>query len=87
MTYSALNRAKIPRKPFDKPVDITMRWNDGLDIDNHAYMGKLIVDSLRGWLLTDDKRRYVRSVTHSFHDRDYILVELAECELMRKGQS
>ena len=78
MVGSAMNRARIPRKPFEKPVSITMWWDDGLDIDNHAYMGKMIVDSLRGWLLTDDRRRYVKSVRHCFHDKGYILVEVTD---------
>ena len=32
---------KIPRKLFEKPVTMTFWWNDGMDIDNHAYMGKM----------------------------------------------
>lgn len=78
MTHAAMNRAHIPRKMFSKPVNITMHWNDGLDIDNHAYMGKMIVDSLTGWLIQNDNRRYVKSVSHEFHDADYILVEITE---------
>lgn len=75
---SAMNRAKIPHQPFDRPVTITMSWNDGLDIDNHAYMGKMIVDAMRGRLFKDDNRRYVREVRHRFHDEDCILVEVTD---------
>lgn len=78
MVKAAMARAEVPRKPFEKPVRVTMWWNDGLDIDNHAYMGKMIVDSMTGWLLQNDNRRYVKAVTHEFHDKDYILVEIAE---------
>lgn len=73
---NAMNASGVGRRLFDGPVDITMSWNDRLDIDNHAYMGKMIVDAMRGRLLRDDSRRYVRSVTHRFHDEDYILVEI-----------
>lgn len=80
ITWNAMNAARIGRNPFEGPVDITMSWNDGLDIDNHAYMGKMIVDAMRGRLLRDDSRRYVRSVTHRFHAEDYILVEVKEVQ-------
>ena len=78
LVQSAMNRAGVPRKLFEKPVSVTMYWNDGLDLDNHAYMGKMIVDAMRGRILQDDSRRYVRAVTHRFHDKDYILVEVTE---------
>lgn len=78
MVRASMHRAEIPRKFFDKPVDIVMKWNDGLDIDNHSYMGKMLVDSLTGWLIQNDSRRYVRSVKHEFHNEDYILVEVSE---------
>lgn len=78
MTWAAMHRAKVPKKLFDKSVAVTMHWNDGLDIDNHAYMGKMIVDSMTGWLFQNDNRQYVKSVKHEFHDKDYILVEVSE---------
>lgn len=78
MVKAAMARAEVPKKMFERPVRVTMWWNDGLDVDNHAYMGKMLVDSMTGWLLQNDNRRYVKAVTHEFHDKDYILVEIAE---------
>ncbi|MEG1564292.1 MAG: hypothetical protein RR365_11295 [Bacteroides sp.] len=75
---AAMLKAKIPKKPFCKPVKVTFYWNDGLDVDNHAYMGKMIVDGMKGWLLSDDTKRYFKQVTHAFHSENYILVEVAE---------
>lgn len=66
----------IAVKAFDGPVAITFRWNDQLDIDNHAMMGKFIVDALKGVLLADDDRRYFVRVTHEFYDGDAIEVEV-----------
>ena len=54
LTRSALNRQEVRRTPFEKPVVITILWNDRLDIDNHAVMGKMIVDALKGRLINDD---------------------------------
>lgn len=59
---------------YDKPVQITFFWNDRLDIDNHAVMGKMIVDALRGFLLQDDSRKYLKRVAHEFWDGDSIKI-------------
>lgn len=75
---AALMQQKIPRKLFDRPVKITFFWNDRLDIDNHAYLGKLIADALKGYLIQDDSRKYYSEVTHKFHDSDFIGVEVEE---------
>lgn len=56
LTRSALNRQEVRRTPFEKPVVITILWNDRLDIDNHAVMGKMIVDAIKGRLINDDNR-------------------------------
>lgn len=78
MTQAAMLRAKVPKKIFDKPVKITFWWNDNLDLDNSAYERKMIIDSLRGWLIQDDNKRYVRELRDRIHDEDYILVEISE---------
>lgn len=78
LTRSALNRQEVRRTPFEKPVVVTILWNDRLDIDNHAVMGKMIVDALKGRLINDDNRRWVKGVCHFFHDEDYILVKIGE---------
>lgn len=74
-----LRRQRIPAKMIERPVAITFRWDDRLDIDNHAVMGKFIVDALKGVLFPDDDRRYVRRVTHEFYSGDVIQVEVREC--------
>lgn len=78
LTQSAMNRQELRRTPFDKPVEISFGWNDRLDIDNHAVMGKMITDAMKGRLITEDSRRYVKGVYHYFHDEDYILVKIRE---------
>lgn len=74
----ALQRSRVIRKMFDKPFEITIYWNDVLDVDNHAYMGKMIVDGLRGRLIPDDRKKFFKKVAHAYHSEDYILVEVAE---------
>ena len=65
-------------KKFDKPVEIKFFWNDGLDIDKHAAMGKMIIDGLKGVLFTDDGKKYIKKVSHEYHDEDYIKIEIEE---------
>ena len=73
-----MDEQDVRRIPFKRPVIITFRWNDRLDIDNHAVMGKMIVDAMIGRVIEADSRRCVKGVCHYFHDEDYIGVEIRE---------
>lgn len=75
---AALREQDIRPRLFEKPVKITFCWDDRLDIDNHAIAGKMTVDALKGYLLREDSRKYVRAVEHRFWDRRCIGVEIEE---------
>ena len=74
LTVSAMNRSKVRKQPFEKPVVVTFFWNDRLDIDNHAVIGKMIVDAMKGRVIQDDNRRHLSGVCHFFHDENEIRV-------------
>lgn len=57
---------KVPKKPFENPVDIEFYWNSLLDLDNHGYMAKLIIDGLKGYLIYDDSKKYIQKITHAY---------------------
>lgn len=78
VTRSCMNNAGVRKRPFESPVIVTFYWNSRLDIDNHCVMGKMIVDGMKGRLIQDDSRRYLKGVEHYFHDEDFILVEVRE---------
>ena len=79
MVRACMDRQGVRKRPFEKPVEILLFWNDRLDVDNHSIMGKMIVDAMKGRLLQNDSKKWVRSVTHTFHDLgDYIWVEVKE---------
>ena len=78
LVLAELQKQKIKRTPLCNPVVITFYWNDRLDCSNHAAMGKMIEDALKGTLIHDDNRACVRGVEHYFHDEDYIRVVLRE---------
>ena len=75
---AALQEYGIPFGIFTRPVKITFYWDDRLDIDNHAIAAKCTVDALKGYLLQDDSRKYLRAVEHRFWDRGSIGVEITE---------
>ena len=78
VVIQSLKSQKIPCKLFGKPVRIVFNWCDRLDIDNHAYIGKMITDSLKGYLITDDTKKYYQELTHKFHEEEIIKVEVNE---------
>lgn len=67
-------------KPFDKPVVVTIWYNTRLDIDNHGYLAKLIIDGMKGILIQDDDRKNVKGIRQYFHssDKGKIFVEVEE---------
>lgn len=72
----SMKKAHI-RKQFVKgPVEVIFRWNDGLDVDNHAAMGKAFLDAMKGYILPDDNREWVRKVSHEFWENESIQVEV-----------
>jgi Holliday junction resolvase RusA-like endonuclease len=73
-------KRQLPKHIHDKPVMITISYNSGLDVDNHSGMSKMIIDSLKGYLIHDDTKKYVRCLVQKFHyaDKDKIIVEITE---------
>ena len=63
---------------IEGPVSITFLWDDGLDVDNHAAMGKAFVDAMKGYLIKDDDRRYFTEVHHGFWESGSIMVIVEE---------
>ena len=78
LTRYHMDEQNVRRVPFKRPVVVIFHWNDRLDIDNHAIMGKMIVDAMKGRIIEDDNRRWLKGVCHYFHDEDYIGVEIHE---------
>ena len=68
LVYYSLLQQKIKKWIFKKPVAITILYNSSLDIDNHGYLAKMIVDALKGYLIQDDNRKYIKKLTQQFWD-------------------
>lgn len=78
LVRSYMDEQGVRRVPFKRAVIITFHWNDRLDIDNHAIMGKMIVDAMKGRVIEDDSRRWLKGVCHYYHEEDYIKIEIKE---------
>lgn len=73
-------------KPFKKPVIITIWYDSRLDIDNHGYLAKLLIDGMKGVLIEDDNRKHVRGLCQFFHDDgDVIYFKVEESRGNRKS--
>lgn len=77
---AALRRQKVKRKPFSGPVELRFWWSDRLDLSNEAYAAKMIEDALKGWVLVDDSKKYVRAIHHGIHSGKGIMIEIEEME-------
>ena len=78
LVANILRQSGINKNILSKPVKIRFYWNDRLDLDNHCYMGKLIVDALKDYLIKDDSRKYLVFISHQWTDEDSIKVEIEE---------
>lgn len=85
LTAACMRKAGVRRAILDHPVEVWFFWNDGLDADNHAALGKMILDAMTGYVLPDDNRKWVKGVHHEFWDGREILVEVRLYELREAG--
>ena len=75
---AAMHKAGIKQEIIQGPVALTFYFDDGLDCSNHAMLVKAIEDAMKGYIIKDDSRKYVQSITMKFHDGDCIRVEVEE---------
>lgn len=72
----SMRRAGIKRQMLTGPSEVCFFWNDRLDVDNHAVLGKAFLDAMKGCILPDDNRKWVKRVSREFWDGKDILVEV-----------
>lgn len=73
-----MERQKVRKTPMPNAAVLSFYWNDRLDLSNHAAMAKMIEDAMKGRVIEDDTRRWVRGIEHYFHDEDFIRVVIRE---------
>ena len=69
---------RIPRKIFENPIRINFYWNSMLDLDNHGYLTKLIIDGLKGYLIHDDTKKHIQEIHHSYWLGKGVKIEISE---------
>jgi hypothetical protein len=78
LVYYSMMQQNVPPVLYKKPVSITIYWDTRLDLDNTAYMRKLVIDGLKGYLIKDDDKRYVRELIDRFHNEENTRIEVRE---------
>lgn len=78
LVWSQLKRQKVRKEILKRPVSITFSYNARLDCSNYAILNKMIEDALKGYLILDDSRKHVQSITTKFWDGEGIRVEIYE---------
>ena len=76
LTILGLRKSKVRKEVFNMPVNIIIKYNSRLDIDNHGWLSKMITDGMKGYLIKDDTKKYVKSLKQEFYDEEGILVEV-----------
>lgn len=66
MVLGALKKAGIKKRICKGPVTIQLSYNTKMDIDNHGYLSKLIIDGLKGYLIMDDTKKHVGCIIQDF---------------------
>lgn len=72
----AMKSQGIPKRFFEFPVTVDIAYNSRLDIDNHGYLAKLIIDGMKGYVIQDDSKKYVRKLTQEFWNHPGIQVRV-----------
>lgn len=80
----SMQAQNVSQEIFKNPVNIIFKWNSKLDLDNHGYIAKLIVDGLKGVLIYDDRKKYIKSITHNYWQGNGIKVEIEEIKENKK---
>lgn len=83
LALASMRKQQVPRQILPYPVEVRFYWHDGLDVDNHAAMGKAFLDAMKGYIIQNDSRKWVRKVSHEFWKGPGILVEVVEYEQPR----
>lgn len=71
---------RIPKNLFKNPLRIDFYWNSLLDLDNHGYLTKLIIDGLKGYLIRDDSKKYIIEIHHAYWLGKGVKIRIFESE-------
>ncbi len=81
LVWSELRRQKIPKKIFENSVIITINYNSNLDVDNHGYLTKMLIDGLKGYLIADDDKSHVVEIRQKIHSvKNIIAITIEEVQ-------
>lgn len=79
LTQWCMIMSLVKKELYKKPVVVTISYDSRLDIDNHGWLSKMIIDAMKDYILKDDTKKYVKELRQKFWNGDGILVEVEEC--------
>ncbi len=80
LVRNELINQRVPKKLFENPARIEFYWNSLLDLDNHGYVAKLIIDGLKGYLIRDDSKKYIIEIHHAYWLGKGVKIRIFESE-------
>ena len=80
LVQNEIRKQRIKEQIYKVPVKITFIWNGQLDLDNFAYVRKLVIDGLKGSIIKDDSKRYVSQLIEMFSDNENTKIIVEECK-------
>ena len=86
LTQLEMRSQGIKKRLLKNPVYIRFCFNTAMDVDNHGYLVKMIIDGMKGYLIQDDSKKYVKGYSVEFHSGKGILVEVSEFESENKAE-
>lgn len=82
---SLILKAQKIDKIIDEPIELELYFNSRLDCSNHGYLTKMIEDALKGTIIKDDTKKFVRGIYQSFWDGEGIKVIIKAAEISRSA--
>lgn len=74
-------KAQSIDKIVENPIELELYFNSRLDCSNHGYLTKMIEDALKGVIIKDDTKKYVKGIYQGFWDGDGIKVIIKDKSL------
>jgi len=80
LVYYSMMQQNVPPVLYKKPVIIQFSFKSNLDLDNHGYLIKMLIDGMKDYILKDDSKKYVKEIRQKFWGGDGVLIEIWEVE-------
>ena len=71
-------KARGLKRDIEKPCELWLYYNSKLDCSNHGFLTKCIEDGMKGLLIKDDTRKYIKGIYQGFWNGEGVKVKIKE---------